>query len=347
MFGGGQGRANRAATALAPPLARAWEYDAGAGFGSASAAAAESLVFVATLQGEVRAVGIADGREAGGKDFGEAIFGTPLLFEGRMAVGLSGDDETLVCYNLRTGATDWAVEAGDIESSPLLAGGKIVASFLDGSVAAFDPARGVELWRYALPRTPGRPGIRSSPSSDGERVFTGTDGGDLVALSLADGGHLWTADAGGPVFAAAPADGGRVYVSTLMGALRAFDAATGAAIWTFEAGAPLYGAAAVAPEAVVVGSSAGDLVSLHPATGSLLWRTKIAGGIGSAPLVSGGFVYAGDLAGRIAAYDLADGTEVWTEDVGGRVRATPVVAEGRLIVLAEDRSVVCFTGAGR
>ncbi len=345
MYGGGAGRTNASPARLSVPLARDWAYDAGSGFGPASVAVSDSTVFAGTLTGEVRAIDLSTGRETGSYDFGAAMFGTPVVSGARMFVGLSGEAENLVCYNLRTGKTEWTARTADIESSLLSSGGRIIAAGIDGSLSAFDTATGKEAWTYALPETRGRPGIRSSPSGDGKRVFAGTDAGEVIALDLGTGELLWKSAAGGAVFAPTSAGEDRVFACALDGTVSAFDAATGRGVWTFDAGAPLYGGAAIAPGMVVVGTSGGELICLSDADGTLLWRSRTVGGIGSAPLVCGAAAYVGDLQERLYAFDLATGAELWREEVGGRVRATPVAADGWLVVLAEDRKVIGFRGA--
>ena len=350
MYGGGEGRTNSADAAslagLAPPLERAWEYDAGAGFGPASVTVSVDAVYIGTLAGELKAVDLATGEERHGEDLGEAVFGAPALSGGVVFAALSISGENLVAFDTATWEQRWAVETGDIESSPLLAGGMLVAALVDGTVAAFDTSDGAERWFYHFPATRGRAGSRSAPSSDGERVFTSTDEGEIAALRLSDGEFLWAARAGGAVFGTLPVAGGRVYAATLAGTVRAFDAATGATIWTAQGGDPIFGAPAVSAGAVIVGTSGGELRAFRPSDGSLLWSDRCAGGVGAAPLIAGGFVYAGDLAGQLSAFDLATGAPVWKENVGGRIRATPVAAGGKLIVLAEDHSVICFVRQG-
>ncbi len=345
MYGGGAGRTNASSSSLTAPLAPRWEYDAGSGFGPASVAVAESTVFAGTLTGEVRAIDIRTGRETGSYDFGSAIFGTPVVSGARMYAGLSGDGDNLVCFNLRSGRTEWTARTADIESSLLASGGRIIAAGIDGSVSAFDTASGKEAWTYSLPESRGRPGIRSSPSGDGMRVFAGTDAGEVIALDVVTGTLLWRSPAGGPVFAPTSTGEGMVFACALDGTISAFDAATGKSVWTFEAGAPLYSGAAIARGMVVAGTSGGELLCLSGADGALLWRSRTVGGVGSAPLICGGMAYVGDLQERLYAFELSTGDEAWRADVGGRVRATPVAADGWLVVLAEDRRVLGFGGA--
>ncbi len=347
MFGGGPQRANLATVPVVPPLVRAWEYDAGSGFGPASVSVMEGTLFVGTLKGDLRAIDLATGKETGSVEFDGPVFGTPLLLGSRIVVGLSGAGKNLVCRNLRTGAEDWSVETGDIESSPLSVGGMIIAATLDGVVAAYDTTLGKELWAYVLQPSPGRHGIRSSPSSDGAVVVVGTDGGDIIALDLATGRQRWKAAARGAIFAPTSIGGDRVFACSLDGNVYAIDIGTGAVIWTFDTGFPLYGGAAVGREMIVAGTSGGGLVALSRSDGSILWRARTDAGVGSAPAIVGAFVYVGDLERNLYAIDAATGAEVWREKLDSRVRTTPVSADGWLVVLAEDRSVICFTQAPR
>ncbi len=347
MFGGAPDRSNLAAGTIAPPLAPAWDYDAGSGFGPASVSVADSTVFVGTLNGDLRALDLATGHEIGALEFDGPIFGTPVLLGARIVVGLSGAGANLVCRNLRSGTVAWTAETGDIESSPLSAGGMIVVASLDGIVAAYDTGSGNVLWTFELAAAPGRPGIRSSPSSDGERVVFGTDGGEVIALDLASGVPLWKAAAGAAVFAPTSIGGGRVFACSLDGKVYAIDLATGAVVWTFDAGAPLYGGAAVGPGMIVAGSSGGGLVALRASDGTPIWRAKTEAGVGSAPLIAGDVVYVGDLMRNLYAFNAGTGAEAWREKLDSRVRATPVAAGGMLIVLAEDRTVLGFAQANR
>lgn len=344
MYGGDASRSNASAPALPDSLALLWEVNVGAGSGPSSVTVAESTVFAGTLAGEVRALDIATGRELGAYDFGGAVFGAPLLLGARIVAGLSGGGRSLACLNLRTGSVEWEAEGPGVESSPLLAGGVVIAAMVDGSVAAFDTLGGRERWRRRLPPSPGRPGIRSSPASDGRLVFAGTDGGEVIALDLGTGEPRWTAPAGGAVFGGIAAAGGRVFAATLRGSILAFDAADGSLLWKYDAGAPVYGGCALSDGAVVAGTSAGEVLCLDAADGALRWRTATAGGVGATPLVAGDRVVVGDLGKKLAVLSLADGSVRWDADVGGRIRATPVTAAGMLFVLAEDRRVLGYGG---
>ncbi len=339
MFAGGPARTNASPLRPSPPLRIEWEAGVGSGFGPSSPAVCDSTLFIPTLTGEVTALNLYTGEPTGSYDFGTAVFGTPLVLSGRLVVALSGDEENIVSYNLRSGSVQWSVRTGDIESSLLAAGGGIIAVGLDGSVMKIDTARGFEIWKYI----PGEPSSsRSSPASDGSRVVFGTDAGVVKALDLATGDFLWGAAVGGAVFTTPALSGGRAFVASRDGSLSCFETGSGALKWRRETGSPLYGAPAVDGGRVFVGTSAGEVVALGADDGTVLWRTAVLGAVGSAPLVCGDVLYVGDLAKNLYAMNTSTGETVWQAGTPGRVRCTPVAAPGRIVVLSEDRSVLGF-----
>ncbi|HLB00376.1 MAG TPA: PQQ-binding-like beta-propeller repeat protein [Bacteroidota bacterium] len=339
MFGGDPDRRNASAARPVPPLVQQWETDAGAGFGPASPALSDSTIFVGTLTGEVRAVNLSTGDQTGSYDFGTAIFGTPLVFPGRMVVALSGDGENLVSYNLRTGAVQWSARTGPVESSLLAAGGGILAVGLDGSLTKFDTAKGDEVWKYS-PADPSP--SRSSPATDGARVIFGTDRGTVIAVDLATGRFAWEVRTGAAVFAAPAVYRGTAFIASTDGSVYAIGTGTGVIAWKRPLGSPLYGSPAVDDGRVFVGTSGAEVVALGSADGAVLWRTSVLGAVGSAPLVCGEYLYVGDLAKNLYALASPTGETVWQAETPGRVRCTPVAAPGRIIVLSEDRSIVGF-----
>lgn len=114
----------------------------------------------------------------------------------------------------------WAYQTGDlVDASPALVSTAsedlIVAGSYDGTVYSFKAhqdgegagpcaTRAEAAWTYdaksstTLAGTEQPTKIHSSAATDGLRVFVGTNGGDLLALSAEDGTKLWAARLGGP-----------------------------------------------------------------------------------------------------------------------------------------------------
>lgn len=346
MYGGNPGRTNATSESLVPPLAVRWEYDASAGFSSFSASAAESLVFVGTLRGEVHAVRLRTGEGAGARDFGSAVVGTPVVGRQGLFVALSGDENSLAAYDLANGVMKWEAKLGDIESSPLLAGEKLYVASLGGTISCLDASTGSVLWTHALPAARRSSAVRSSPAIDGETLVVGCDDGMLYALSAADGTRRWSAKTGASIAGTPSISTGRVFVGSLDENLYAFDARDGALLWKRPLGAKIYASPAVDAHRVCIGTSDGSFAALHPETGEILWQASLNGVVSAAALIAGSVVYVPCLDKTLTAFDASTGERLWQYSAPGRIKSSPVLVRGFLVILTEDRSVIGLSEGG-
>ena len=210
----------------------------------------------------------------------------------------------------------WKIDAGPGQSSPVLAGGKLV--FLDGkdgqeTAHCLDAATGKPLWT-----TPIAPmvefqnaygeGPRCTPLIDGDRVYVQSCSGEFRCLALADGKVLWKVsfgtDYGVPFLGnksgdpdaketasrrhgnngSAVIDGDRIFVpvgSPKKGTLIAFDKKTGKELWHAGEDNTAYASVMVATLAgvrQVVHFTADALMGVDVAGGKVLWRMPLKTG---------------------------------------------------------------------
>ncbi|MFP4643041.1 MAG: PQQ-binding-like beta-propeller repeat protein [Spirochaetales bacterium] len=104
----------------------------------------------------------------------------------------------------------------------------VLASGIDGSVAALDAESGEYRWRESLDS-----GVYSSPKvgSDGESVFLGARDGSMYALSLEDGSTRWSTPTGAVIDAAPIEFAGMLIVGNEAAEIVAFDTDDGAMLW--------------------------------------------------------------------------------------------------------------------
>lgn len=344
--GGSNERAGMAEATLAPPLERAWRYDADAAFGPAAAVAADGTLLVVTKRGEVHAVEVETGRRLGVGNLKDPVAGAPVLTERVLYAALADGRDTIVAFDFVDGSRRWALRAGPHEAGLLLEAGTLVAAGLDGTVRGVDPAQGVVRWT-ATPDSAA--GFFAAPVALPEgRVAVADDRGRVTALDLATGQTAWTRDLGVPVYETPAARGGALFVPTTRGRLLALDAATGAERWALALDDPSVrlAAPAVTDSVVLVGGTDGRLRALDAATGVLRWSFATDGALASAPLVAGGFVYVGAMDEGVYALDLATGALRWQEALDGRVKSEPLLHRKKVIVLAEPSFVYAFTATG-
>ena len=157
-------------------------------------------------------------------------------------------------------------------------------------------------------------GISGDPVIVGDRVYAANHAGRMVALSLADGDRIWTAQEGalGPVW---PVGGSLFFVSDRNKLIR-MDAATGAIIWTkdlpgwvsrrnpnkkrdrsFANHGPI-----LAGGRLIVAGTDGMIRSFSAQDGALLSTVEIKGGATTRPIVAGNTLYVVSGDGVLHAY---------------------------------------------
>ena len=186
----------------------------------------------------------------------------------------------------------WKVKGGPGASSLAVADGRAVTLFQDGDdevVVCWDAVSGKELWRFPYESrfTKEVVGPRSTPTIDGDRVYTVGARGRLCCLNVKTGKKIWDsdlmADFDAPLpqwgFSFSPLVEGDLLLTSPGGldgrSIVAFDKMTGKVHWKQlddPAGysSPVISHAAKVPQAVFLTGT--GLVSLNPKTGALYWR---------------------------------------------------------------------------
>ena len=210
----------------------------------------------------------------------------------------------------------WKIDAGPGQSSPVLAGGKLI--FLDGkdgqeTAHCLDAATGNTIWTVPIApmvefQNAYGEGPRCTPLIDGDRVYVQSCSGEFRCLSLADGKILWKvsfgSDYGVPFLGnkstdpaanqtasrrhgnngSAAIDGDRIFIpvgSPKDGTLIAFDKKTGKELWHAGEDNTAYSSVMVATLAGVrqaVHFTADALMGVDAASGKILWRIPLKTG---------------------------------------------------------------------
>ena len=297
-----------------------WTFKAeAAGFPSAAAvslAPAQQLVVVGDDTGIVRAFDRATGTLAWEYETEGEISGGPTILAsadgGRVLVG--SQDASLSCLQIADGKLLWKHSIADqIRCSPTVArsadGDRVFLAGCDGKLHVIDAQTGEE--KAAVP-IDGPTG--TTPATNGDRVFFGTEGGGFFAIDFVKADVAWRARS---------AVNGQSYRSS----------------------------AAIAGDLVIVGSRGKAVESFSCADGTRTWRHPMRGKVDASPIVAtteGGRPVAivADSAGKIIALDPATGDTAWEFDAGGGFSAGAAAAAGHVVIASDDGTVWCFASPG-
>ncbi len=344
MLGGSPARRNETAVDVPIPLVTGWIYDPNAGV-SAQMLQRDSVLFVATLKGELHAVSVPDGKKIGVVSLGAPVVGTPTLSDDRIVVPLSRETESVLLLDLRTGHREWSADVGPVETAPLVRGNRVYVTTLLGTAVCLDIADGAELWKFRTRPGKDRRSIRSSPAADSVRMYFGCDDGWLYAVDLRSGQLAWKQNVGSAVFGPPLLCGSTVVVGGLSGTVSAVRADSGIIRWRMDLGARLYNAPATDGLRIVVGAADGRLVAIDPARGSVEWTFASSDGVSCTPLIADSTVIFGTLDKTLHVLSLRSGRELWSWKGEGRMRVSPLAGRGRLYVCGDDRTVTLLTGS--
>ena len=254
----------------------------------------------------------------------------------------------------------WTANVGEgteyrqrMTSTPVVAGGRVIAMDADGTVSAFDFATGARLWRTRTrPKGNRSTNVGGGVAASDTRVWATTGRSEALALDAASGNVIWRQPLGAPARCAPTIADGRLFVTTLDNRLLVFATDSGAPGWTYQAGTKgqttLLAASspAVAEGFVVAGFGSADLVTVRADTGAFAWTDNLASAAASTtladlsaisglPVIDQGRVYVIGDGGLFVCNDLRSGRRLWERDVGGS--QTPWLAGDVLYVVTQQQ----------
>jgi eukaryotic-like serine/threonine-protein kinase len=140
-----------------------------------------------------------------------------------------------------------------------------------------------------------------------ERIYIGTEQGELYCLQLNDGSTIWKAWIGADSDSTPVIAKGLVYTAAEDGYVYCFRQADGAPVWKFKADGGLtryfkersgfWASPVLHKDRIYIGSNNGQLYCLTADKGELVWKHLVRAPIwGTAPIVDGRIVF-GDKSG--------------------------------------------------
>ena len=270
------------------------------------------LLVAGGLDGQVYALGAADGAERWHVDLGAEIIARPAIANGIVVVRTNAG--RLVGLDAADGSRRWVFEQSVPalslrgNASPVILNGVVYSGFDNGRIVAVRLDDGAELWVQTLSPAEGRTEVERLADVDGDIA---TDGASLYAVGYRGQLIAFTPDAGRPLwqrefssYAGVAVSGEVVVAVDAEGNVWAFDRGTGANLWKQDALKYRWlSAPAIQGEYVVVGDREGYVHWLSLSEGKFAARERLGRKpIEAAPLVVGELVCIEDVNGRIGAW---------------------------------------------
>lgn len=323
LYGGDAARAGIPAAPLEFPLELKWTYKPNAAVEPALILQNEVLFF-GCKDKYVLAVNCANGKKIG--RFKMRFSSTCAIQEHFLVIASRYGKNTLFTYDLSHGKYLWQIDAGDISTEPLvvdqsiyiaalyqhvdryelktgkkmwtyktksqlncspaLKSGTLVAGSDDGLIIALNAENGSEQWTFQTAGT-----IYATPVIQDSTVYVGSFDNYLYALDLKKGTLRWKFQTTAKILQAAAVTDELILVGSNDYYLYCLRRADGVLLWKFSAQSIISTAPVVAQQVVVVGSTDKNYYALDIKTGNPVWQYETKGRIRTTPVISNGYLY--------------------------------------------------------
>ncbi len=334
VFGGNPARAGFPAAQLEFPLELAWTFKPNSAVESALILQ-NGILYFGCKDRYVFALNIADGKKVG--RFKMRFASTCAVQDHYLVVASRYGKNTLFTYDLSRGKYIWEVDAGDIQTEPLIAEQAVYIAALYQHVDRYELTTGKKVWTYKT-----KSQLHGSPALKDGIVVVGSDDGLIYALNAENGLEKWTYQASETISAAPVIQDSLVYIGSFDNNLYVLNLRNGKLKWKFAITAKISQAVAVTDDFVLVGSNDYYLYCLNKTDGSLVWKFQAQSIISTTPVVARQVVVVGSADKNYYALDIKTGNPVWQYETNGRIRTTPVISNGYLYGAAENNFVYAF-----
>lgn len=209
----------------------------------------------------------------------------------------------------------WTFKTGEtVDSSPVIADGKVFFGCRDGNLYALNLADGKLLWKFASGCS-----IEAPPLIVGDKLFVGNLAGDFFQLSLNNGAVCWKYSCGKQIYGSANFfRGGNGRQMVIFGAydfqVHCLDAIDGSQLWTYKTKNFVNGAVALSSrlQLAVFGGCDSNLRIIDLKNGKEKNAVPLGSYIPGSPAISDGVAYVGHYGKEVCAVNLTDGKILWT-----------------------------------
>lgn len=334
-----QYRANPARTgnndaSISTPLELAWIFKPNSALEN-SLILTDSVLYFGTKDGYIYSLDIRNGKKIGRKKFHFAS--TCAYHNHHLLIARRYGRETLFNYDLSRGKYKWKIDAGDIQTEPLIHDDGVYIAALYKHIDRYELATGNKSWTFKTESQ-----LHSTPALSRGILVAGSDAGIIYAIDSKTGNLKWTFQTEAAIYATPVIANGTVYLGSFDRHLYAIDLQEGTLQWKFATEAKIHHAAAIAGNRVLVSSNDYGLYCLNASNGTLFWKFSAKSVVSTAPTIARNMVFIGSIDKHYYAVALDSGNLLWKYETKGRIRTTPIVYNNHLFGASENHHLYAF-----
>ncbi len=269
----------------------------------------------------------------------------PLYFDSLIVFGVEPPRGRVVCWDLKRHKEVWRYGAADPIGTASYWDGKTLIATRSGTITSLFRQTGEIEWT-----SDDFSRLSSGPIETKDKVFVGTDDGQVIALNVHDGSEVWNSQPCDCPIVALSYDGDReaIWAVCIDGTVHEFAQDRGLHISTMDMDGGRWSAPKSAGDHVVLASSSGRLVALtdldfaETGTFAELWSVETGQASRIAPVVAGNRLVTASLRGTVGVYDIWTGAVIEERDLGSAIAQSPVSYGGRIYVATRRGDVVCL-----
>jgi outer membrane protein assembly factor BamB len=310
-----------------------------AGSEPVGAAVSAGKIFVAYLDGRLRALNQVTGQDLWEVKLPVALASPPAVDSGQVWVG--AEDGSILVFDAGSGRQLGSYQTGGaVVAAPALAAGVAYCPSNDGTLYALNRATLGLVWKAPIGDA-----LHASPVVGDQSVYVGSNDGRLYAFQASSGERLWPygIPTQGAVESVPSLTNGRIYFGSGDGRVYALDAETGGQYWRFSTPDAVYAAPLVLDDQVIIASSGLELASLGVSDGKPGWSLLFDHPITAAPVFFKDRLYLATRSDpRMFAVDLSTGKLLGSLDTGDWIAQGPLVAGTDLLLVGQDGALFLY-----
>ena len=338
-----------------------WRFDTG-GPGAIALAVADGVAYVATHDGRVLALGLADGDTLWRSEIGNPASAAPAATEEALYLGLR--DGRLLALRRDDGQRWWSrTFDSNVTAAPVVKDGFVYVGLGNGKMLAVDAVTGRTLWDYDMGNW-----IGAAPVFAGDVMALLSQGGDIHFLDVVTGELRLDYSVEQLVQTAPGFAGNLLIVATDRGQILALNAqqveylledrlrllrtqlylwgllesrpTPKGEVWRFDVGDEVaLRSPAIAEGVAYVVSESGTVLAVATESGNLLWRYEASAGVRARPIATESHVYIATEGGDIRWIARETGMLAGELTVGLPIADMLIVEQTVLLVTADGKVI--------